>query len=260
MLSSPHAVIPEVIREILAANATLAAYFDRIAVVERRQLRGPIVTPSLLVVPGALKQQREIGGDMEATYSVSVLEVVPVGAAWIPDLAAPGAPTVSVSGTGSRTGVYRYRTTQASALGESEAGDERVSAAATGNAITITRPSLAASATCWRVWASDAGRTALRWAASLPASVTVWADDGTRRGELAPIPFAAEDWLDEAQKVLIANETLEWSGVRYASAAMECEQSGDEIVPVRNLRVRELVVTVPTLIDPLTKTIRTDRV
>lgn len=259
LLTSPHAVIPLVMREILAANATLAAFFDRIAAVERRQLRGPMVTPSLLVVPGALKQGREIGGDFEADYTVNVLGVFPSEVPWIPDLAALAAPSVTASGTGTLTGAFRYRVTQANEDGESEAGAE-ATVTADADIVTVTRPTLAAAATCWRAWASDAGRTGLRWGATLPASVTSWIDDGTRRDELAPIPFFAEDWLDEAQKVLIANETLEWLGIRYASAAMGCEQSGDDLIAVRNVRVRELVVTVPTLIDPLTKRIRTERV
>lgn len=259
MNTSPHAVIPLVMREILAANATLAAFFDRIAVVERRQLRGPMVTPSLLVVPGALSQRREIGGDFEADYTINVLGVFPAETPWIPDLPALDAPSVTAAGSGTRTGLYRYRITQANEWGESEAGAE-ASATADADIVTVTRPTLAATATCWRAWASVAGKTALRCAAALPASVTSWIDDGTRRDELAPIPFFAEDWLDEAQKVLIANETLEWLGIRYASAAMGCEQSGDDLIAVRNVRVRELVVTVPTLIDPLTKRIRTERV
>lgn len=258
--ASPHAVIPLVIRELLAADAGLAAFFDRIAVVERRQLRGPIVTPSLLVVPGTLTQVREVGGAMDCTYSVSVLAVLPPETQWSPHLAALAAPTVTVSGSGSRTGVYRCSVTQADDLGESEAGAVAVSAAADSNRITITRPTLSSGATCWRVWASDAGRTGLRWAATLPAAVTSWEDDGTRRADLAPVPFLAEDKLDDAQSVLLANEVLSYGGLRYASAAMECETTGDEVVPVRNLRIRELLVKIPTLVDPVTKRVQTERV
>jgi hypothetical protein len=246
-------------REILAADATLAAYFDRITVVEKRQLRGPIVTPSLLIVPGALKQLREIGGDFDANYTVAVLGAFPSETQWIPDLSALAAPSAAATGAGTLTGAFRYRVTQASGLGESEAGTE-ATVTADADVVTVTRPALSAAATCWRVWASGADRTALRWAATLPASVSAWVDDGTRRDEIAPIPFAVEDWMDEVQKILIGNETLTWLGVRYATAAMGCEQSGDELVSIRNIRLRELVVTVPTLIDPLTKTIRTDRV
>lgn len=257
---SPHAVIPLVVREILAADAGLAAFFDRIAVVERRQLRGPIVRPSLLIVPGVLTQVREIGGTMDCTFSLSVIGVFPPETQWSPHLAAVQAPTLSVAGSGSMSGVYRYRITQANELGESEAGTEATSATAASNQITVTRPTLAAGATCWRVWASDAGRTALRWSATLPAATTTWADDGTRRDDLAPIPFLAEDWLDGAQSVLLQNETLEYSGTRYATAAMECEVSGDDVLPTRNLRIRELVVKVPTLVDAIAKRVRTERV
>lgn len=256
---SPHAVIPLVIREILAANAGLSAFFDRIAVVERRQLRGTIVRPSLLVVPGTLTQLRATGGGMDCNYDVSILAALPPETLWTPDLAALAAPTVTATGTGTRTGTFRYRVTQANSAGESEAGAEQ-SVVADAGIVTVTRPTLAAGATCWRVWASNADRTCLRWAATLPAATASWIDDGTRRDDFAPIPFLAEDLLDDAQSVLMQNESLTWDGVRYATEAMESQIVGDDVVAVRNVRIRELLVKVPTLVDPITKRILTERV
>lgn len=256
---TPHAVIPLVIREILAANAGLAAFFERIEVRERRQLRGQILRQSLLIVPGQLTQLRATGGGMDCNFSVSVLAAFPPEILWTPALAALAAPSVTASGTGSMTGAYRYRVTQANEWGESAAGAE-ATVTADADVVTVTRPSLAASATCWRVWASDAGRTALRWAATLPAAATSWVDDGTRRDDLAPIPFLAEDKLDDAQSVLIQNESLTWEGVRYATEAMEAQIVGDDVIPVRNIRLRELLLKIPTLVDPVTKRILTERV
>lgn len=256
---TPHGVIPFVMRELLAAGAGMAAFFDRIAVVEESQLAGPIRIPSLLVVPGELAQVRVVGGQMECDQPVSILGVFPPETPWVPDLPAPAAPTLTPTGTSGWTGALRYRVTQANEWGESEASPESlVTVSAAG--ITVTRPTLDASATCWRVWASAVGRTALRWAATLPASVTSWLDDGTRRDDLAPIPFHAERWLDEAQAILIRNEVLLYGGTRYASAAMESQITGERRIPVRNLRVRELFVKVPTLVDAATKRILTELV
>ena len=256
---TPHAVIPLVIREILAANAALAAFFDRIEVRERRQLRGPIVRPSLLVVPGTLAQLRATGGGMDCNFSVSILAALPPETLWTPTLAAHAAPTAVAAGAGALTGDYRYRITQANEWGESEAGAE-LSVTADADVVTVTRPTLSASATCWRVWASVAGRTALWWGATLPAATTSWIDDGTRRDDLCPIPFLAEDKLNDAQSVLMQNESLTWSGVRYATEAMESQIVGDDVIPVRNIRLRELLVKIPTLVDPVTKRILTGRV
>ena len=77
---------------------------------------------------------------------------------------------------------------------------------------------------------------------------------------MAPIPFLVEDKLDDVQSVLIRNESLTWAGTRYATEAMECQIMGDEVVPVRNLRLRELLVKIPTLVDPVTKRIVTESV
>jgi len=256
------AVIPRIVRDALANDADLAAFFEQIALAEQYQVEGPIRTPALLVVPGTLEQSRQVGGEAEGTYTVSVAAVLPVPTPFRYDLAAPSAPTSAFTATGPLTGTYVYRVTQFSADGESAASPP-LTVAPSAQWVTLTKPTLASGALGWRIWRGKAGKTALHHVVTLRADVTSWKDTVPDTGladELAPIPFYAEALLDHAAKVLYAVETLTDSGSRYASAAMSCQQGRDEVATNRNLRVRELVVTVPTYINTTDSTVITGSV
>lgn len=247
-------IIPRRVRAILAADADLAAYFEQITLADLYQLEGPIRPPALFVVPGTMKQDRQVGGETEATYSVHVVAVLPVPTPFRYDLAALNAPTAGLTSSGPLTGTYGYRVTQFNADGESEAS-ALLTSSPSAQWVTITRPSLSASALGWRVWRTEAGRSALRHAVTLRADATTWVDtlpDSALGDELAPIPFYAEALLDHAAKVIYANERLVETGTAYASAAVTVQQGRDEIATARNLRVRELVVSIPTYFDSTT--------
>jgi len=246
--------IPRLVREVLAADPDLVAYFEQITLADLYQIEGPIRTPSLYVVPGALVQARQVGGETEGAYSVSVVAVLPVPTPFRHDLAAPTVPTSALASSGPLTGVYGYRVTQFNADGES-AASPLLSVTTAAQWATITRPSLAANALGWRLWRSEANRTAMRHLVTLRADATSFKDtipDSGLADELAPIPFYAEALLDHASAVLYANERLLESGTAYASAALEAQQGRDEIASNRNLRVRELVLNVKTYINTTT--------
>jgi len=245
--------IPRRVREILAADADLAAFFEQIALADLYQLDGPIRTPALFVVPGVLRRDRTVGGEVEGEYLVSVAAVLPVPTPFRYDLAAPAAPTGALSSTGPLTGTYLYRVTQFDATGES-AASAALSVSPSGQWVTLTKPTLSGSALGWRVWRSKAGKQALLHCVTLRADVTTWKDtipDSGLGDELAPIPFYAEALLDHAANVLYANERLYDSsnGLAYASAAVTVQQARDEIATDRNLRIRELAITIPTYFD-----------
>lgn len=246
--------IPRLVREVLKADSDLAAYFEQITLADLYQLDGPIRTPSLYVVPGTLAQARQVGGESEGTYTVSVVAVLPVPTPFRHDLAALAAPTAALAATGPLTGAYGYRATQFNADGESVASP-LLSVSPSAQWVTITRPSLASGALGWRLWRTEANRTAMRHLVTLRADAASFNDvlpDAALADELAPIPFYAEALLDHAAKVLYANERLLESGTAYASAALGVQQGRDEIATARNLRIRELVLTIPTYLDTTT--------
>lgn len=246
--------IPRLVREVLKADADLAGYFEQIALADLYQLDGPIRTPSLFVVPGTLAQTRQVGGEAEGTYTVSVAGVFPVPTPFRYDLAALAAPTGALASSGPLTGSYVYRITQFNADGES-AASPTLTVAPSAQWVTLTRPSLTSGALGWRVWRGEANRTALRHVVTLRADVASWKDtipDSGLGDELAPIPFYAEALLDHAAKVLYANESLTDGGIRSASYALAVQQGRDEIASARNLRIRELVLTIQTYIDTTT--------
>lgn len=259
---SVSSVIPALVRDVLAADSDLAAYFEQIALADLYQLEGPIRTPSLYVVPGVMQQARQVGGETEATYSISVAAVLPVPTPFRYDLAALAAPTSALASSGPLTGVYGYRVTQFDATGESAASALLI-ASPSAQWVTVTRPSLASGALGWRLWRTEANRTAMRHLVTLRADATSFNDtipDSGLGDELAPIPFYAEALLDHAAKVLYANEMLTSSGTHYATAALTVQQGRDEIASARNLRVRELVVTVPTYFDSTSSLVLTGSV
>ena len=256
--TSPSTIIPNVVRSILANDAEIAGYFERIAVSDLYQLDGPLKTPSLYVVPGTLSHDRQVGGETESTHTISVVGVFPYPTPFLYSLAATAAPVVAqTSGTAQHTGAFVYYVTQFDANGES-AASPGASISVSAKDITVTKPTLASGALGWRVWRTKAGGKSPRHAATLRASETSWVDslpDAALSDELAPIPFYAESVLDYVASVLYANETLTYSGTNYATPALLCQQGRDEIAAARNLRVRELVVTVPTYIDPAANTV-----
>ena len=256
--TSPSTIIPNVVRALLAADAEIAAYFERIAVSDLYQLDGPIMTPSLYVVPGTLSHDRQVGGETESTYTLSVVGVFTYPTPFLYGLAATAAPSLTQSaGTGQHTGAMTYYVTQFDARGESIASPS-AAITVTAKDVTVARPTLASGALGWRIWRTKAGGKSPRHAATLRASESSWLDtlpDAALSDELAPIPFYAESVLDYVASVLYANETLTYSGTSYASPALLCQQGRDEIASARNLRVRELVVTVPTYIDPAANTV-----
>ena len=255
---SPSTIIPRLVRDILAADSEIAAFFDRIALSDLYQLDGPILTPSLYVVPGTLSHERQVGGETESTYTLSVVAVLPYPTPFLHTLAAPAAPTLAqASGTGQHTGTLKYLVTQFNAQGES-AATTPASITVTAKDVTVTAPTLAAGALGWRVWRTKANGLSYRHAATFRASETSWRDslpDSALSDELAPIPFYAESLLDYVASVLYANENLTTSGTNYSTAAILCQQGKDEIATGRNLRVRELVVTIPTYINPATNVV-----
>ena len=240
--------IPRLVRDVLAADADLAAYFEQISLADLYQLEGPIRTPALYVVPGTLAQARQVGGEAEGVYTVSVAAVLPVPTPFRYDLAALAVPTSALAASGPLTGTYGYRVTQFNADGESVASP-LLTVAPSSQWVTVTRPTLAGGALGWRLWRTEANRTAMRHLVTLRADATTFKDtvpDAGLSDELAPIPFYAEALLDHAAKVLYANERLPESGTASASAALAVQQGRDEIALARNLRVRELVLTIPT--------------
>jgi len=246
--------IPRLVRDVLAADADLAAYFEQITLADLYQLDGPIRTPSLYVVPGALAQERQVGGEAEGLYAISVVAVLPPPTQFRHDIAALAVPTSALAATGPLTGTYGYRVTQFNADGES-AASPLLTVAPSAQWVTVTRPTLASGALGWRLWRTEANRTAMRHLVTLRADATSFKDtipDAGLADELAPIPFYAEALLDHAAKVLYANETLLESGTAYASAAMAIQQGRDEIASNRNLRIRELAVRVTTYINTTT--------
>jgi len=261
--TSPSVIIPSVVRSILAADAETAAYFERIALSDLYQLEGPIKTPSLYVVPGTLSHDRQVGGETESTYTLSVVGVFPYPTPFLYSLAATAAPTVAqVSGTGQHTGTFYYYVTQFNEYGESAASPS-ASITVSAKDVTVSRPTLASGALGWRVWRTKANGKAPKHAATLRASEASWQDalpDAALADEMAPIPFYAEAALDYVASVLYANETLTSSGMNYATPALLCQQGRDEIASTRNLRIRELVVTVPTYINPMTNAVITGSV
>lgn len=256
--SSVSVEIPRRVREILAADADLAAYFEQITLADLYQLEGPIRTPSLYVVPGVLTQERQVGGETEGSYIIQVVAVLPVPTPFRYDLAATGAPTSSLSAIGPLTGTYGYAVTQFNADGESAASPV-LSVAPAAQWVTITKPTLSGGALGWRIWRTEANRTALRHAVTLRPDAATWKDvlpDGALGDELAPVPFYAEALLDHAAKVLYANERLtDSTPTSYASAALAVQQGEDQISTARNLRVRALAVTVQTYFDAATSQI-----
>lgn len=246
--------IPRLVRATLAADVDLAAYFEQITLADLYQLDGPIRTPALFVVPATLAQERQVGGEAEGTYTVSVVAVLPVPTPFRHDLAATLAPTSALTATGPHTGVYGYCVTQFNEYGESAASPV-LSVSPAAQWVTLTRPTLSLNALGWRVWRTKANRTALRHLVTLRADAATWKDtvpDSGLADELAPIPFYAEALLDHASAVLYANERLLDGATASASAALEAQQGRDEIATGRNLRIRELVLKVSTYINTTT--------
>jgi len=252
---SPLARIPRKVRDVLAADAGLLAFFEgRISECDREELENPQTVPSLWVVPSKLTSERQVGGLIDARYEIGVIAVLPRLTPAVAGIAAPSVPTLVASGSGSLTGTYKYRLTAFGAAGESFAS-AAVSAAPSAQLVTVTPPSLPAGATGFRVWRTRANRDAYRWLHTIYGTGS-WVDntaDTSLGDELAPIRYYGERLIEEIARVLYVDESFTDAGECLADQALFCEPGPDRVIASRNLRFKALKVSIPTQINPETK-------
>lgn len=252
---SPLARIPRRVRDVLAADAGLVAFFEnRISECDREELENPQTVPSLWIVPSKITSERQVGGLIDARYEIGVIAVLPRLTPAIAGIAAPSAPTVAAVSGGALTGTYGYRLTAFGALGESFASSA-ASVAPNAQAVTVTPPSLPSGATGFRVWRTRAGRDAYRWVHTIYGTAA-WTDtlaDTSLGDELAPIRYYGERLIEEIARVLYDDESFRDDGECLSDQALFCEPGPDRVIAARNLRVKTLRVVIPTQINPKTK-------
>jgi len=252
---SPLARIPRKVRDVIAADAGILAFAEsHISEGEYQDLENPIPLPSIWVVPLVARAERQVGGDVEISYDLSVVIALPRNTPAIPGITAPAVPTVAAGATGGLTGTYQYRLTAYGSAGESYASTS-ASVTVTAKKITVTPPALPSGATGFRVWRTRAGKSAFRWVGTIAGSVA-WTDnvDDTDLGdELAPIRYLGERVLEEIASVLYTAEPL-YDSTKYVSDAnLLCRPGPDRVISGRNMRLKTLIVTVPALINAQTK-------
>lgn len=252
---SPLARIPRRVRDVLAADAGLVAFFEgRISECDREDLENPQTVPSLWVVPGKLTAERQVGGNVLARYELGVIAVLPRLTLAVAGIAAPSAPTLAATSGGALSGAYQYRLTAHGAVGESFASAS-ASVSPSNQAVTVTPPSLPSGASGFRVWRTRAGRDAFRWIKTLYGTAA-WTDtlaDTALGDELAPIRYYGERLIEEIARVLYVDETFSDAGDCLADQALFCEPGPDRVIAARNIRLKSLKVSIPTEFDPTTK-------
>lgn len=252
----PLARIPRKVRDVLAADAGLLAFTEgHISEGEDSDLENAIPLPSIWIVPLAPNEQRQVGGFVEINYDLALFLALPRSTPATAEIAAPTAPTVAAGATGSLTGTYQYRLTAYGAAGESYAS-AAASVSVSGKDVTVTPASLPSGAIGFRIWRTKAGQSAFRWA-GVSIGAGPWTDntpDSALGDELAPIRYYGQRVIEEASSVLYNAEPLFDVSEDISDASLKCYPGPDRLVSSRNMRLKTLVITVPALIDPVTKT------
>jgi hypothetical protein len=248
--SSPHVEVGQRVATKLAAFSDLLGFFgSRIGLVAQNEMDYTIPESLLAVIASEGTNQRQVGGDIEADFPVTVRAILPAPTPATQAIAIPAAPTAAPVGSAAAAS---FRLTEFGDRGESYAGAIVVST----NGATLTLPALSGAGKGFRIWRTKGTSTQFRWAGTARAA-SAWIDhvtDARLGDELAP------DWNQIGEQIRTAvaralfgrdNETLPKDGT-YATY---CNLIGKRIEPKvnnRNLWIFDFVLTYQSRYDPTT--------
>lgn len=247
----PSVLVSRLVAETLAADAELAAFFEgRISSAQAEEMRLPFAVPSLFACTTGEARKRQPGGHVYLQNTVQIRAYFPrmaLAAGWVP------VPAFTLTSAGGSS--YQYRLTQFGSSGESWAS-EAVFSWGLG---TLALPAFSSGFDGYRIWRSEAGKSACRWAATV-RKAGQWADPGTAtKPEIAPVRGLGERIVGMIESIF-CNETtdaenLPTGGGLAASGALQQKSTIGKITN-RNLDLYSLEVLVSCLYNPVTQTIR----
>lgn len=254
---SPGVAIPRIVASQLAASADLIAFFgSRIWGTSMEDATTPLRQSALVVtLSGEEDPRRQTGGRIRLTYVARVAAYLPIPTPAVGWLTIPAAPTAGTHATGSLTGTFGYRLTEITDDGESFASPAlAVTVTSKWPQLTLPAPS-SASVVGWRVWRTEAGRTAARWAGTAIRSASTWTDstlDAALGDELAPVRGMREQLANVIRQALYGQdrETLPDGGYYHADAALRVDVLPQSISTRRNMIVYPLEARYPAIYDP----------
>lgn len=231
-------VMPRLVRDVLIADSTLAAFFGTGAIRDHdyQELLGPLRPPYLAVAPFKMDEKFYPTQKGVAEFRVVVGAYLPRQIPIDPSLAVLAAPSVSSGGSGTLTGEYTYAVSGYTATGTSYISPvTTVSLSSQKASITVSAGSGLAGRILWR---TKAGRSYLQYLTAITGTThTDDAADTALGDDLAPEPFLGRRLRGAIKRALKAQENLTVAGIQNAEMILGFGDMSDDVSGGRNCRV-----------------------